>query len=67
MPRRTAWEWGAVRRSLAFMRRQGPAPALIGVAHACQRVESLPVEPWDVPLTAVVSDESIVRAGKKKS
>lgn len=54
-------------RSLAFMRRQGPAPALIGVAHACQRVESLPVEPWDVPLTAVVSDESIVRAGKKKS
>ncbi|MBZ5487393.1 5-formyltetrahydrofolate cyclo-ligase [Halomonas aquamarina] len=54
-------------RSLAFMRRGGPAPNLIGVAHACQQVETLPVEPWDVPLSAVVSDEAVVRAGKKKS
>lgn len=53
-------------RSLAFMRRPGPAPALIGVAHAFQQVESLPVEPWDVPLSAVVSDLGVVRAGKKE-
>lgn len=48
-------------RSLAFMRRPGPSPALIGVAHSCQQVASLPVEPWDVPLRAVVSDQGCVR------
>lgn len=48
-------------RSLAFMHRPGPSPALIGVAHACQQVTSLPVEPWDVPLQAVVSDHGCVR------
>jgi 5-formyltetrahydrofolate cyclo-ligase len=48
-------------RSLAFMHRPGPSPTLIGVAHACQQVASLPVEPWDVPLQAVVSDQGCVR------
>lgn len=48
-------------RSLAFMHRPGPSPTLIGVAHACQQVDSLPVEPWDVPLQAVVSDQGCVR------
>ena len=48
-------------RSLAFMHRPGPSPTLIGVAHACQQVASLPVEPWDVPLQAVVSDQGTVR------
>ena len=51
-------------RSLAFMRRPGPAPALIGVAHACQQVEALPVEPWDIPLTAVASDIGVARPNK---
>ncbi|MED5556570.1 MAG: 5-formyltetrahydrofolate cyclo-ligase [Pseudomonadota bacterium] len=51
-------------RSLAFMRRPGPAPALIGVAHACQQVDTLPVEPWDIPLNAVVSDIGVVRPTK---
>ncbi|MCL5425772.1 MAG: 5-formyltetrahydrofolate cyclo-ligase [Gammaproteobacteria bacterium] len=48
-------------RSLAFMHRSGPSPTLIGVAHACQQVASLPIEPWDIPLQAVVSDQDIVR------
>ncbi|HSP32348.1 MAG TPA: 5-formyltetrahydrofolate cyclo-ligase, partial [Halomonas sp.] len=48
-------------RSLAFMRRPGPSPTLIGVAHACQQVALLPVESWDVPLQAVVSDQGCVR------
>lgn len=48
-------------RSLSFMHRPGPSPTLIGVAHACQQVVSLPVEPWDVPLQAVVSDQGCVR------
>ncbi|XUO85672.1 5-formyltetrahydrofolate cyclo-ligase [Halomonas sp. KM007] len=52
-------------RSLAFMRRPGPAPALIGVAHACQQVDQLPLEPWDIPLTAVVTDQATVRPIKR--
>ncbi|MFG6668107.1 5-formyltetrahydrofolate cyclo-ligase [Halomonas sp. HNIBRBA4712] len=48
-------------RTLAFMRRPGPRPSLIGVAHACQQVARLDVEPWDIPLDAVVSDAGIVR------
>jgi len=43
------------------MHRPGPSPTLIGVAHACQQVASLPVEPWDVPLQVVVSDQGYVR------
>jgi len=46
-------------RSLAFMRRPGPAPTLIGVAHSCQQVDTLPVEPWDINLSACVTDQSI--------
>lgn len=32
-------------------------PQRIGLAHECQRVAQLPVEPWDVPLHAVVTDQ----------
>jgi len=32
-------------------------PALIGLAHDCQRTESLPTAPWDVPLEAIVTDQ----------
>jgi 5-formyltetrahydrofolate cyclo-ligase len=28
-------------------------PALIGLAHDCQHVESVPVEAWDIPLPAI--------------
>ncbi|MBW6392891.1 5-formyltetrahydrofolate cyclo-ligase [Billgrantia antri] len=48
-------------RSLAFTRRPGPRPTLIGLAHECQRVDRLPVAPWDVPLDAIVSDRRLVR------
>ncbi|PMR74674.1 5-formyltetrahydrofolate cyclo-ligase [Billgrantia endophytica] len=48
-------------RSLAFTRRPGPRPRLLGLAHECQRVEQLPVAPWDVPLDAIVSDARIIR------
>ena len=48
-------------RSLAFTRRPGPRPRLVGLAHECQRVASLPVEPWDVPLDAIVSDVRVIR------
>ena len=29
-------------------------PRLLGVAHACQRAEALPVEAWDMPLNDVI-------------
>ena len=44
----------------------GPTrPLLIGVAHAFQQVRSVPVEAWDMPLDAVVTEERVheFRAG----
>ena len=40
-------------------------PLLIGVAHAFQQVRSVPVEAWDMPLDAVVTEEHVheFRAG----
>jgi 5-formyltetrahydrofolate cyclo-ligase len=32
-------------------------PLLVGMAHACQQVPSLPVQPWDVPLDMILTDE----------
>lgn len=33
-------------------------PQRIGLAHECQRVEQLPQAPWDVPLSAIVTDQA---------
>ena len=35
-------------------------PAVIGVGYSFQQVDEVPVEPWDVPLDAVVTDVGIV-------
>lgn len=35
-------------------------PALIGLAHACQQVESLAIDDWDIPLFAIVTDKDII-------
>lgn len=44
-------------RTFAFSRlRPRLAPKLIGIAHDCQKVAKLPVEPWDVPLHGVVTE-----------
>lgn len=34
-------------------------PYLIGVAHQCQQVEKLPVDPWDIPLDALVTEQGL--------
>ncbi|QBM19072.1 5-formyltetrahydrofolate cyclo-ligase [Marinobacter sp. JH2] len=45
-------------RTFAFSRvRPAMAPKLVGLAHEFQKVESLPIEPWDVPLHSVVTDK----------
>ena len=47
-------------RTFSFKHGQRYAsPYLIGLAHECQRVPSLPVASWDVPLNGVVSDRAI--------
>ncbi|WP_394182501.1 5-formyltetrahydrofolate cyclo-ligase [Marinomonas posidonica] len=35
-------------------------PLLIGLAHDCQQVERLPIEPWDVPLQAILSPKQCI-------
>ena len=48
-------------RTLAFLRdrKYWKKPHAVGLAHDFQRVDSFDVDPWDVPLTAVVTDKSI--------
>ena len=42
-----------------LLRSQRSRPALVGLAHDCQRVDAtLELAPWDVPLRAIVSDRS---------
>lgn len=35
-------------------------PALIGLAHACQQVDSLATDAWDIPLFAIATDKEII-------
>ncbi len=52
-------------RTLAFrQRRQGLRPTLLGLAHECQKVDSLPLEAWDVPLDATVTDQAWYAAAR---
>lgn len=34
-----------------------PTPERVGIAHECQRAARLPANPWDIPLTAVVTEK----------
>ena len=48
--------------TFAFKQKQKPAkPALIGLAHACQEVESLTTASWDIPLFAIATDKEIIQ------
>ncbi len=48
-------------RAFSFRLRQPPAvrPRLVGVAYSLQQVDGLPVQSWDVPLDAVVTDQGL--------
>jgi 5-formyltetrahydrofolate cyclo-ligase len=52
-------------RTLAFLhwRRHWHKPRLLGTAYAFQEVASLPVEPWDIPLTGIVTETGLIRTG----
>lgn len=49
--------------SLAFLtrRRHWHKPRLIGLAFEAQKVASLPTDPWDVPLDAVITERGYYR------
>ena len=50
-------------RTFEFVRRTPAlAPKLIGLAHDLQRMNLLPVQPWDIPLHAIVTDQGRYRA-----
>lgn len=52
--------------TFAFLRRsQRRRPLLLGLAHECQRVDSLDTASWDVPLQAIVTDVAWYKAGTK--
>lgn len=42
-------------RSLSTIHSKKIKPKLIGIAHDCQQVNSLPIQSWDVPLDAIVT------------
>ena len=48
--------------TLAYRRRgrAGKKPLLIGVGFECQRVASLPHDPWDMPLDALLTERQLV-------
>ena len=48
-------------RTFEFLKRgTGKKPKLIGLAHDFQRMEYLPIESWDVPLDAIVTDKQVL-------
>ena len=49
-------------RTFAFLKEDdGKGPALIGLAHECQRVESLEAAAWDVPLGGIITGAAFYR------
>jgi 5-formyltetrahydrofolate cyclo-ligase len=47
-------------RSFAFRRGTAAPPLLIGVAFACQQIDALDVQDWDVPLDALVTERELL-------
>ncbi|WP_282601659.1 5-formyltetrahydrofolate cyclo-ligase [Paracoccus sp. PARArs4] len=56
---RLGYGGGFYDRTLERLRAQGPVLAM-GLAFACQRVEAIPVEPFDQPLDLIVTDAGAV-------
>ncbi len=46
-------------KTLSKLRR--PRPVLIGIAFACQQVNQLPHDPWDIPLDAIITEHGLRR------
>lgn len=46
-------------KTFAFKRHMQRKPTLIGWAHQCQQVESLPCQPWDVAMDALITEQGV--------
>lgn len=57
---RLGYGGGFYDRTIGALRENGEVTAL-GFAYRAQKLRNLPVEPWDVPLDAVVTEGGIVR------
>lgn len=54
-------------RTLAFTRHWPRAvPRLVGLAHHIQEVASLPAQPWDIPLHAIVTDRGVISCAARR-
>lgn len=48
-------------RYLRAARAHRPELITVGVAFACQQVDALPIDPWDEPLDALVTEQGLLR------
>lgn len=46
-------------RTLSVLPKTSQKPLLVGLAHQCQQVETVPTEPWDVPLPLVLTPNQL--------
>jgi len=55
-------------RTLGFLhrRRHWRKPRLLGTAYTFQEVDALPLEPWDVPLDGVITDQGLRLLGERR-
>jgi 5-formyltetrahydrofolate cyclo-ligase len=49
--------------TFAFHKGKKNKPYLLGMAHACQEVETLELAEWDIPLFGVVTDKELILSG----
>lgn len=59
--RRLGMGGGYYDRCFAFCKNSTSSkPKLVGVAHACQQVDTLPKDAWDIPMHAIITDRAVL-------
>lgn len=48
-------------RTLSAIKHLEQPPQVIGLAHQCQQYDSLPIEHWDIPMQAIITDQTIYK------
>ena len=64
--RRLGMGGGYYDRAFAFKRKHKVRhPIMIGIAHHCQEVNSLPNDHWDIPLDFIVTDRQVIKVKRR--
>lgn len=50
----------------SFKRARMSGPRLIGLAHYCQELASIDLQPWDVKLSGIVTDREVISANQER-